>query len=158
MTNVISRNTSPSSRSALVRGLSVAALAAVAWALSAMGSQAHARDVYFSVGVDAPGISVGVSNARRPAVVYERPIVYERPVYYDQPEVVYERPQVIYQRPTVVYQRPQVVYERPRVVYERPVVVYRPAYGYRGYDRYDDRRDHRHHGHRRHHDRYGYGY
>jgi hypothetical protein len=105
------------------RSLAMVSLAAGAWALSA--GSAHARggnDIYWSIGVNQPGVSVGVSNA--PPVVYrQRPqvVVVERPVIYERP--------VVYQRPVVVYQT------RPYVV-AQPVVVYRE----RGYRRIDDRR------------------
>jgi hypothetical protein len=75
--------------SAVARGLTLATLAAGAWALSAMGSQAHARsDVHWSIGVNTPGVVVGVSNA--PPVYYAPP-----PVYYAPPPVYYA-PRPIY--------------------------------------------------------------
>ncbi len=120
--------------SAWVRALSLAALAAGAWALST--TQAHARDVHFSVGVHAPGLSVGVSNA--PAVVYHRP-----PVYYSPPPVYYA--------PPPVYYAPPPVYHRG----VRPVVVVPPPIYYdnhRGHRHWDGRRDRhdRHNNHRYH--------
>ncbi|WP_374409716.1 hypothetical protein [Hydrogenophaga sp.] len=113
--------------SAWGRGLLAMGLVAGAWALSA--GQAQARDdVYWSVGVAGPGVSIGASNA--PAVVYHRP-----PAYYVDP------------RPVVV--APPVVYSPPVVVPARPVVI--GAYG-PGYwrDDYRGRRHwHGHHDHRR---------
>ena len=125
--------------SALARGVALVSLAAGAWALSA--GAAHARgdnDVYWSIGVSQPGVSVGVSNAPPPRVVYREPVV------------VYERPVVVRPRPVVVYQEPRYVYSRPVVVAPRPVI-----YEGWGHPRFDDRhgykkhkRDkwHRHHG------------
>ncbi len=105
--------------SAWARGLTLATLAAGAWGLSA--SNAHARggdDVYWSIGVHQPGVSVGVSNA--PPVV-----VHQRPVYVES-------------RPVVIHQ--PYPYVRPVVVHPRP--VYYQGWGYG--PRWDDRRDHRH--------------
>ena len=42
-------------------------------------SMAQARDLNWSIGIDSPGVSVGVSN-NRPVVVYPQP-VYGAPVY-----------------------------------------------------------------------------
>jgi hypothetical protein len=109
------------------RGLALVSLAAGAWALSA--GAAHARggnDVYWSIGINQPGVSVGVSNA---------------------PPVIYREPRVVYREPVVVYREPRVVYREPRVVYQRPVVV-APApviYQSWGHPRFDDRRAYKKH-------------
>lgn len=140
-------NTAWQRSSGWARSLAWVSLAAGVWALSA--GAAHARggsDVYWSIGVNQPGVSVGLSNA--PPVVYQqRPqvVVVERPVFYERP--------VVYQRPVVVRQRPVVVYETDPYVYARPVVVYVD----RGYRQFNDRRGHKHKkSHKRHdrHDRY----
>jgi hypothetical protein len=118
-------------RPAWVRGLAVASLAAGAWALSAGAAQAS--DVYWSVGVNGPGVSVGVGNA---------------------PPVIYHHPRPVYVQPAPIYYQPRPVYvERPyRYGYVQPVVVVpRPVYGpgWRG-SRWDDRHDGRRwHGHPR---------
>lgn len=115
--------------SALARGLTIATLAAGAWALSAVGSQAHARDnVQWSIGVHSPGVAVGVSNAP--------------PVYYGPPPVYYA-PRPIYYEPRPIYYGPPPVYYQPRPVYR----------SYWGGPHWDDRR---HGGHKwKHHDRRG---
>lgn len=117
--------------SALARGLALSALAAGAWALSAGVTQAHANDVYWSVGIQQPGVSVGVSNAPPPVVVHTYPGVRHRPV--------------------VVY--PSYPYVRPVVVAPQPVYVQSRGYGPRWNDRHDR---HHHQWHKRHdrHDRY----
>jgi len=159
-------------RPAVFRIMATAVLAAGAWALSVGASTAQARDVYWSVGVNSPGVSVGVSNAP--------------PVYYQPPAVVYHRPPpVVYQTaPTVIYQPPVVVHRpypsrhvQPVVVVQGPVLAY-PGLDDRRYrherrdrqdwhdrkDRYqrhdrDDRRERRSDNHRRSHDdRRGYAY
>lgn len=75
-------------------------------AVAAMGS-AQARDVYWSVGVNAaPGVNVGVGNHPpvAPVVIAPAPVIV--------PPVVYTSPQVVY--PGGIY------YQQPA-----PVVVYR---------------------------------
>jgi hypothetical protein len=90
------------------------ALVAVTLCLAAAGAQA--RDVYWSVGINAPlhpGVSVGtvISNAPvyRPA-----PVIYSEPVYYPAP---------VYVRPAPVVYVPQPVYRPQRVIYQ-PVWVH----------------------------------
>lgn len=127
---------SPSLRRTLAwaRGLAAVSLVAGAWALSTAASQAHARDVYWSVGVNSPGVSIGASNA--PVVVHQPP------AYYYAPPVVVQPAPVYYHRPPAVVYGPPVVYAPPR-----PVVIgghWRDRPG-----RWDDRG----HGHGHWHDR-----
>lgn len=118
----------------LFRSLLKKAAALAALALAAAGS-AQAKDVYWSIGIDAaPGVSVGVGN-HRPVIV--------------QPAPVYAPPPVVYAPPPVVYAPPPVVYAPPPVYHSGyvagPVIVQRgPAY--RSYD-HGPRRWHRGHGH-----------
>lgn len=110
----MSLNTPWQRSSALARGVALVSLAAGAWALSA--GTAHARDgndVYWSIGVNQPGVSVGVSNAPPPRVVYREPVV-------------------VYERPVVVYQEPRYIYNRPVVVAPQPVIY--PGWGHPHYD------------------------
>jgi hypothetical protein len=104
----------------LFRPLAAAALLA----LAVGAGTAQARDnVFWSLGVEAaPGVSVGVSNAR-PVLV--------------APQPVYVAPQPVYVAP-----RPVVVQPRPVVLVEQPVYV---VPGHRGH-----KHKHRHHGHRHH--------
>jgi len=99
----------------LFRSLFHKALAVAALGLAAAGG-AQARDVYWSVGIDAaPGVSVGVGNSR-PV------IVQPAPVYVAPPPVVYAPP------PQVVYApAPQVVYPAGYLA-ARPVIVQGPVY------------------------------
>jgi hypothetical protein len=136
MENITMNTLTPSLQrtSAWTRGLAAVALVAGAWALSTGWSQAHARgDVYWSVGVNGPGVTIGASNA--PAVVYQPPAYYYEP----RPVVVQPAP-VYYQRPPVIY-GPPVVYAPPVVIGPRPIV-----YGGRGPGYWDDHRG-RGHGH-----------
>lgn len=77
----------------LGRHLVVMAAAAALWAAA---GAARADNVYWSVGVHSPGVSVGVSNAppvvvhTRPVVVYpQQVLVVPQPVYHPRPVVVY---------------------------------------------------------------------
>ena len=80
---------------------------------------AQARDVVWSVGVGAPGVQVGLTNA--PAVVYQQPVyVQPRPVYWQRPAVILQ-PQPVY------YAAPQQVY------YAQPQVIVAPPPQYRGW-------------------------
>ena len=100
---------------------------AVALALAALGSSAQARDVYWSVGIDAaPGVSVGVGNYR--------------PVYV-APAPVYIAPAPIYVAPRPIYVQPQPVY------YVQPAPVYYGAYyGHTGKRKGWHKKHHHHHG------------
>jgi len=151
-----------SRRPAALKLMGTAVLAAGAWALSVGASPAQARDVYWSIGVNSPGVSMGVSNAR-PVYVQPPVVVYHRPppvVYHTAPTVVVQQPPVVVYRPYQPYPSRHV---QPAVVVQGPVVVY-PGWDDRRYRR--DRRDR--HGHddrysryddrRGHDDRRGYGY
>ena len=97
----------------LFRTLFHKVLAVAALGLAAAGG-AQARDVYWSVGIDAaPGVSVGVGNSR-PVIVQPAPVYVPPPVIYAPP------PQVVYAPP------PQVVY--PGYYAARPVIVQGPVY------------------------------
>lgn len=91
------------------------AAAGVALALLAGAGTAQARDVYWSVGVNSPGVALGVSNGGYPYVAPAPMYVAPQPVYYQAP-------------PPVYYAPPRPVYYAP------PVVVGAPVYGgyYRG--------------------------
>ncbi|NDP40259.1 MAG: hypothetical protein GZ093_16185 [Rhodoferax sp.] len=125
-------------------------------ALTFTGS-AKARDnVYWSVGVGAPGVSLSVGNAG-PVYGYAQPVYFEpEPIYY-QPRPVYVRPAPIYVQPLPVY------YGRPNGWNQRHgrqhVQSPRSGYGAGYYDRSyapvsqvvhqrDGRGDHRYDGRR----------
>ena len=102
--------------------------------LGAAGVAQARSDVSWSVGIGAPGVSVGVTNGYgyvAPPVVYA-----PAPVYVPPPRVVYNPP---------VYYAPRPVYYAPPVVYAPQRPYYGPGPYYRDYDR-----GHRHgngHGH-----------
>lgn len=133
--------------SALARGLTLAALAASAWALSTAATQAHARDnISWSIGIGSPGVAVGVSNYP-PVYGNAYPVYEQRYPVYEERYPVYEERRPIYQRPIVVERRPVVVYPQP--IYVQPRPYYRSNWGYG--PRWGDReygRGHRGHGHR----------
>lgn len=85
--------------------------AAGALALAAGGTAAQARDVYWSVGINAaPGVAIGVANT----------------------PPVYVAPAPVYVAPAPVYVAPRPVYYAPAPVYYAPAPVY---YGHPGYYR-----------------------
>lgn len=133
---------------AWARGLAALGLATGAWVLSAGWSPAHAGDVYWSVGVNGPGVVVGASNA--PVVVHRPP-----PAYYYQPAPVVVVPPPGYGHhrrppPQVVYVQPPYGYAPPVVVAPRPIVIGGRGDRWRQDDRWDnDRWDDRHRGHNR---------
>ncbi|MBK6867350.1 MAG: hypothetical protein IPG98_05245 [Burkholderiales bacterium] len=96
-----------------------------------MAGVAQARsDVYWSIGMGSPGVSVGVSNAP--------------PVYY-APQPVYVQPAPVYVRPRPVYVAPPAYYAPPRVmVRPQPVYYYGPPGHYKHQKKW--RKKHRHHG------------
>lgn len=111
--------------SAWAKTLGLVSLGAAAWALSAGQAQARGGhdDIYWSIGVHQPGVTVGVSNAPPP-----------RPVVIHQPPPVVIHPSA----PVVIHQ--PYPYVRPVVVHPRPV-------GYQGWGygpRWDDRDERRH--------------
>jgi hypothetical protein len=110
----------------LSRPLAAAAIVA----LAAIGTAAQARDdVHWSLGVQAaPGVTLGVGNAR-PVVVAPAPV-------YVAPQPVYVAPQPVYVAPARVVVRPAPI------IYEETYVV-RPGLGHR-HDRGHDKH-HRHH-------------
>lgn len=135
-------------RQAIRKTLAVAAIGVAG--LAATGA-AQAGNVFWSVGINLPAVTVVGGNA---------------PVYYPAPAVVYAPPPVVYAPAPVVYAPPpQVVYRPAPVIYQpAPVVVHQPyrqhakhpqwKQGHRdwngqqrwskGRDRDDDRRQHRH--------------
>lgn len=97
----------------------------VALALLTGAGAAQARDVNWSIGVNSPGVSVGVSNG------------YGYPVYVAPPPV-YVAPRPIYYAPPP----PRVYYAPPPAVYYAPPPGHYYREGHRGH------RHHRHHGDR----------
>lgn len=150
MTSVTSR---VSPLGGALRGLALVGLTAAAWALSAPLSQARAGDVYWSVGVHGPGVSVGAGNA--PVIVHRPPqYVYPAPVWvYPPPVYVYHPPLLIGSRPAVA----QGWISRPRWEDRRDRRDHRWHDRRDHRDRDDDRRGHRHRDHDGDDDRWGYG-
>lgn len=123
--DTVTFNTTAKSRSARALRLGLATAVVTAFTLGAGAAQARGDDVYWSVGVSSPGVSVGVSNAPPPRAVVVQP----------QPVVIHHPAPVVIHQP--------YPYVRPVVVHPRPVV-------YHGWDHRHDRRHWKH----RHHDRY----
>jgi hypothetical protein len=103
------------------------ALVASALVLAAAG--AEARDVYWSVGINAPlqpGVSVGT-------VISNAPVYQPAPVYYQPASVVYAEPVYV---PAPVYVRPAPVVYLPQPYYVPRRVIYSPGWAppHRGYN------------------------
>ena len=93
---------------------SLTALAGLAAFAMGASSAAQARDVYWSVGIAAPGAQVGLSNA--PPVVYHYPVVVApQPVYAPYRPIVVQPSPIYYGQPQY-YGPPQVIYV-PQPVY-----------------------------------------
>lgn len=122
------------------RQATLAVLAAGAAWLAVPGT-AEARDVYWSVGVGGPGVSVGVGNVP----VYQAP-VYQAPVYV-QPAPVYVQPAPRYRGGHRHHHRPnrgyQSGYARQPVYVAPPVRYVRPGAGYVRSDRHYGHPGHR---------------
>lgn len=76
----------------------LALIAAAGFFSAGFAGLAQANDVYWSVGVASPGVSIGVSNSRPVLVV---------------PAPVYVQPAPIYRRAVPIFVQPQVVYVQP---------------------------------------------
>lgn len=123
------------------RTAAVVAASAGVWALTGAASVAQARDnVYWSIGVNSPGVSVGVTNTR-PVAVYPAPVVVHSP-----PPVIYHPMPSRSVRPVVVHTPPPVVVYGPPPRHHRHWDRH-PGKGHKhGHRRWrddDDRDDHR---------------
>ena len=105
--------------------LMIAVLALVG-SLAAAGAQA--REVYWSVGIQAPlhsGVTLGTVFSNAP-VYREAPVYYEEPVYLPAP-IIYLPPRVYAPAPAYpVYWEPPMYQQRPSYAPRR--VVYAPAW------------------------------
>ncbi|MBS3996535.1 MAG: hypothetical protein KGZ67_04255 [Hydrogenophaga sp.] len=133
----------------------LASLVTGAWALTLGTAQARSgSDVYWSIGVQSPGVAVGVSNAP-PVVVHQSYPSYSPYPVYQQPRPVYQqRPIVIQHAPVVIHQPYPYPYVRPIVV--APAPSYHPGRGHGPRRGWDDHRGHKHKHDRHHHDRRGH--
>ena len=121
--------------------LLVAGAACLALTALLGSSPAQAHGIRWSVGINAPGVVVGVGNGHRG---YAPP-----PRYYSAPAGYYAPPPVYYTPPPAYYQPPPAYYApAPRPIYYAPPVfvpgpAHRPYYGpgWRG-----QRHGERHHG------------
>ncbi len=100
---------------------------AAASAMLAAGAAQAGSNVYWSIGLNAPGVGTVISNAPG----YYAPA----PVYAYPPQVVYEPAPRVYYPPQVVYERPApIYYQGARRIHDRD----RDGIPNR-YDRYDNR-------------------
>ncbi len=92
-------------------GLAFKVMAAAVLLVGAAGvaTRAHADNLYWSVGVGSPGVSVGITNG------------WPGPVYV-QPAPVYVHPAPVYLRPVTVFVQPVAP------IYYQAVPVYQPGW------------------------------
>ncbi len=112
--------------------------ATLALAASLTAASAHARDVSWSIGINAPlqpGVNIGTVISNAP--------VYQAMPYYQSAPVIYAEP--VYLPAPVVYM-PQPVYAPQRVIYAPRRVVYAPAWVPGGHGQRHWRQEHRHRG------------
>ena len=97
-----------------------------------VATHAHADNLYWSVGVGSPGVSVGITNG------------WPGPVYV-QPAPVYVQPAPVYLRPSPVFVQPVAV----APIYYQTVPVYQPGWVPPGHAHgWYKNRGHGHHGDR----------
>ena len=97
-----------------------------------VATHAHADNLYWSVGVGSPGVSVGITNG------------WPGPVYV-QPAPVYVQPAPVYLRPSPVFVQPVAV----APIYYQTVPVYHPGWAPPGHAHgWYKNRGHGHHGDR----------
>jgi len=122
----------PGRSPARAQSFGLIALAAAAWELSIGQAQARGGhdDIFWSIGIHQPGVTVGVSNALPP-----RPVVIHQP-----PPVVIHQP-----APVVIHNGAPVVIHQHHP-YVRPVVVYQ---GWRYGPRWDERHERRYWKHKK---------
>jgi hypothetical protein len=80
----------------------------------AYSASARADNVYWSIGLGSPGVTIGMTNAR-PLPIYVQP----QP-YYGQPSAVYMHPGAIYSQQVPIYVQPRPSYQQGWVVQGRP--------------------------------------
>ncbi len=121
----------------------VGCVAASAVGLLWAAQSAQANDVYWSIGVHQPGVSVGVSNAP-PVIVHTAPQV----IYAPPPRVVYGAP------PVVVYTQPLYRTQWAPPGHAKHWHKGRHGHRHEWEDRHDRREDRRHDRHERRDDRW----
>jgi hypothetical protein len=95
----------------------VKAMAACALLIGVVAFSASARadNIYWSVGLGSPGVTIGMTNAR------PLPIFVQPQHYYVQPATLYVHPGAIHAQPVPIYvQQPRPVYQQGWAVQGRP--------------------------------------
>jgi hypothetical protein len=106
--------------------------ACAGFVLAVAGQAAHARgDVYWSVGVNSPGVALGVSNAP-PVVVAAAPMYYAPAPVYVAPAPRYYGPRPIYVTPGAhYYGPPRGMGPRPGRYFDGPPRGYGHKHGHK---------------------------
>jgi hypothetical protein len=84
--------------------------------VAAYSASARADDIYWSIGLGSPGVTIGMTNAR-PLPIFVQP---QPQHYYVQPATVYVHPGAIYAQPVPIYVQPRPVYQQGWAVQGRP--------------------------------------
>jgi hypothetical protein len=84
------------------------AMAATALLIGVVAYSASARadNVYWSIGLGSPGVTIGMTNAR------PLPIFVQPQPYYGQPSPVFMHPGAIYSQQVPIYVQPRPVYQQ----------------------------------------------
>ena len=92
------------------------AMAATALLIGVLAYSASARadNVYWSIGLGSPGVTIGMTNAR------PLPIFVQPQPYYVQPAPVFVHPAVVYSQPAPIYLQPRPVYQQGWAFQGRP--------------------------------------
>jgi hypothetical protein len=84
--------------------------------VAAYSASARADNVYWSIGLGSPGVTIGMTNAR-PLPIFVQP---QPQPYYVQPATVYVHPGAIYSQQVPIYVQPRPVYQQGWAVQGRP--------------------------------------
>jgi hypothetical protein len=84
--------------------------------LAAYSASARADNVYWSIGLGSPGVTIGMTNAR-PLPIFVQP---PQQHYYVQPATVYVHPGAFYAQPVPIYVQPRPVYQQGWAAQGRP--------------------------------------
>ena len=100
------RTTNLASNGFLSRGFAKAmAATALLVGIAAYSASARADNVYWSIGLGSPGVTVGMTNAR------PLPIFVQPQPYYGQPAPVFVHPRAIYPQQVPIYVQLGPVYQ-----------------------------------------------
>ena len=128
---IFMRTTSLASNGFLSRGFAKAmAATALLIGVVAYSASARADNVYWSIGLGSPGVTIGMTNAR------PLPIFVQPQPYYRQPAPVFVHPGAVYSQQVPIYVQTRPVYQHGWAGQGRP-----HGKG-KKHDRHHDKREH----------------